>query len=258
MEGPRRLRKRVHLHHARLEATGPGRDRLGVIDLDVRDRAGCACLLPVEQLLERAGLGDLEVIAGDEADVRAAPERPAKGAFDPPHAAFLDEGGHNGHVGRLVEQRDDVARERVPDAAGGQGMSLGRRPGQVVAFAWNDVPGAAPGIVHIPAVAGDDVHVEVHHCLASGCASVEANVVAVGTGRQVVEALFHVPDELHDRGALLVGCREPVSDEASSDDEGVPRRDRERISDRERERVRGDPARRGKREKWRQLPRVSH
>ncbi len=73
---------------------------------------------------------------------------------------------------------------------------------------------------------------------------VEADVVAVRV-ELGVELLLDGLDQVEDRGALLMARREPVGDYTARDHERVARRDGVPIANGERERVEGDPLRRG-------------
>lgn len=199
-------------------------------------------LLPVEQHLEGARLGDVEVVAGEDAEARAAAERGADVGRDDDEAALLDEGGEDRDLACGVEERKDVAGERIGLAAGRERLGA-----EVVALARDDVADAAARIVDVAAVARDDVDVEVHHRLAGGRAGVQADVVAVGM-KLAVELAFDDVDEVEDGGALLGGGGEPVGDDAAGDDECVAGRDREAVANGEGVGVRSDPLHLGDRE----------
>jgi hypothetical protein len=149
--------------------------------------------LPVDEEVDGVGLGDLEVVAGDEADVRAAGDRAVEVGADAVEAGGLDEGGDDRDGVGLGEEWEDVAGEGVGLAAGGEGGVLS----EVVAAAGDDVADAAAGVVHVVVVAGDDVDVEVGDGLAGGGAGVEADVVAVGV-ELGVEGEFDLVDEGED------------------------------------------------------------
>ncbi len=69
--------------------------------------------LPVEQTVERARLGDVEVVPCHDADPSAAPERVRHQVLEPREPAVLDERGDDRDVVRAREQRPQVAEERV-------------------------------------------------------------------------------------------------------------------------------------------------
>lgn len=233
--------ERRGLDHAGLEATrgaGPGRGAGPELGRRLRLEGG-APLRPVEQLAEGLGLRDLERVAGDEADAGAAAHGGEEVRLEQVEAALLDERGDDGDVGRVAEQGREVLEEMVGGAAGRQ---WGGAPGQVVALARDDVANAAARVGDVAAAARDDVHVEVHHRLASRLAGVEADVVAVrGRGERGVEEALHLVHEGKEGGALLRGGLEPGGDLAARDDQGVAVRDRIAVEDREREVVGGDP-----------------
>jgi hypothetical protein len=197
-------------------------------------------LLPVEQRLERAGLRDVQVVARDHPDPGAAPDGRIDRRLEAIEARLLDERGDDGDVGRALEQRDDVARERIVVATGGERRGLA----QVVGLAGDDVADAAARIVHVAAKPRDDVDVEVHDGLARRGARVEPDVVAVGR-ELVVELPLDLGDQGEHRRALVVGRGEPVRGHAPGHDQRVPGGHREAIAERERERVGADPRRLG-------------
>lgn len=152
----------VDLDHARSEAPG-----LGVVVVGLRR------LFPVEQGLERGGLGDREVVAGDEADAGVATEGGIDGEPDAVEAGFLDERGDDRDVRGPIEERKDMAHERIVAAAGGERLDLA----EVVALAGHDVAHTAARVVHVAAKPRDDVDVQVQHDgLAGGGAGVEAEL----------------------------------------------------------------------------------
>jgi len=79
---------------------------------------------------------------------------------------------------------------------------------------------AATRILDVAAVAGDDVHVEVEHGLAGGCAGVDADVVAVRRVARLDVGARHV-DRLHQLAAFPGAGVEPAFDVAHGDDQGV-------------------------------------
>jgi hypothetical protein len=200
-------------------------------------------LLPVKELLERTGLSDLEVVAGDEPHVRTPRHRTTKSVVDATYAALLDERGDDRDVGGSIEERYDVAREGIRRPTGGERV-LRRRRREVIAFARDDVAHASAWIQNVAAVSRDHVDVEVHHGLPRRLARVEADVVAIRPGLRVVALCLHVFHERHHGCAFVRGGGEPVGNHAPRDDERVPGRDRERVADREGEIVGRDPGRR--------------
>jgi hypothetical protein len=223
-------RQLVDLDHAGDEATARG-------------LVGLRGLLPVEQGLERGWRGDVEVVAGDDADPGTALQGAIDGRADAVEAGLLHERRDDRDVAGAVEQREDVASERVVLAAGGERRDVAqvvvlarddmarervilagggerRDVAQVVALARDDVAHTAARVVHVAAKPRDDVDVEVHHGLAGRAAGVEADVVAVW-GELVVEPALDLVDE-GEHGALLVlGGAEPVGGHAAGHDEGV-------------------------------------
>lgn len=129
-----------------------------------------------------------------------------------------------------------MAGEGVVDAARGERAGFA----EVVSLAGDHVPDAPTRIVHVAAVAGNHVDVEVHDGLARGLASVEADVVAVGLVG-LVEFRFRLVDELEDRALFFGGGVEPGRDEAARDDEGVAFGDGVLVVHGEGERVGCDP-----------------
>ena len=256
MKRPRRRRKCADLDNPRLEAPRPRRLRLVVADLDLVHRPRRTGLLPVQELLERPGLRDLEVVAGDEPHAGSAPKSSPERGIDAAHAALLDERSNDRHIGRSVEQRHDVPREGIGHSARRQRTR--NRRGHVVSLAGDDVSHAAAWVGDVTAVPGDDVQMQVHHGLPRRGPGVEADVVAVGARLGAIEIPLHLVDQGQDRAALVFGSREPVRHEAPRDDKRVARRDRVRVADGERELVRGDPRRGRQVEERRHRLRVSH
>jgi len=206
---------------------------------------GVAGAGPVEQRLEGVDLGDAQVVPGQPPHPRAAGEGGLELGPDAPQAAVLDERGDDGDLMSAAQERERVLDEGAVGAAGGKGADLGAgRAREVVATARDDVADAAARVVHVAAIARDDVHVQVHDGLPRGLTGVEADVVAVGAVAGV-ELRLDLVDEGEQRGALGVGGVEPVGDEAARDDEGVPGADGVAVAHGERERVGGDVLGRG-------------
>ena len=87
------------------------------------------------------------------------------------------------------------------------------QPSQYTLLSGTAPPHPAPGVCHVPGVAGDDVDVQVHHRLLGG----GADVVAVGV-EAFVEEDFCLPDEGEEGGEFRV---EEVRDVAVGDEEEV-------------------------------------
>ena len=229
----------------RMEAGGPRGDEHAQLE-----RARGVQLREIEQAQERVGVGDVEVVTGDHAEVAAAGEQVLQRGLDAVDAAAHDEG--DGDVGGhraanvLLEQRQERldASRREPRLAG-----LGLR--EVVALAGDDVANPAARIGHVAAIARDEVHVQVHHRLPGHLARVDPEVVALGRGRARIEgALAHL-DQVEDRGLFVAGGFPPGGHLAPGNDQRVPGRDREAIPDGERELVCAEPVGLGDREKRR-------
>jgi len=94
------------------------------------------------------------------------------------------------------------------------------QPSQYTLFSGTAPPDPAPGVCHVPGVAGNDVDMQVHHRLAGGFSHVHADVVAVGVAA-LVEEVFCLPDEGEEGGLLLVRRAEEVRDVAEGDEEEV-------------------------------------
>jgi hypothetical protein len=112
--------------------------------------------LPVEHALQRLGLRDVEVVAGDEPDPGAALGGREHGGLEQFESAVLDEGRNDRDLVRPGDQRPDVREKRVLRAANDE-----RRRGHplVVALPRNGVADSAPRIVHVTLVARDDMDV---------------------------------------------------------------------------------------------------
>ena len=197
-------------------------------------------LLPVEQNFESAGLGDLEVVAGDEPYARSAEECGMHGVLDVSEPGLLDERGDDRDVLRSPQQGQDMARERIELTAGGEGLHCLR---EVVAPAGQHVSHPATRIVRVPAVARNDMHMQVHDGLSGRCTCVETDVVSVGRELDVELPLDDL-DEFEQRMLLLAGRVEPGRYEAPRNDERVSLADRKRVAQRERERIARDVLRR--------------
>ncbi|BDG02811.1 hypothetical protein AMOR_18070 [Anaeromyxobacter oryzae] len=224
MEGLTRHGEARRLDHSRLE---PGHLTRG------RERA-----LPVEHALQRLGLRDVEVVARDQAHAGAALRRRKHRVLKQLEATVLDECRDDRDVASGREKRSDVGEERVAHPADDQrlgGSSL------VVALPRDDVSDAATRIVHVALIARNDMDVEVHHGLAGGEPCVETDVVACGAVLRVELPLHHL-DEVEDRELLVTSRLEPVGHDPARDDERVPFGDGVGVTDRERERIRGDPS----------------
>ena len=186
---------------------------------------------PVHERLERGDLRDAEVVAREQPDRRVTPQRLLEAGAEAVEAALLHEGGDDGDVGGPGEEREDVPGEGVV-GAGRERAGLS----EVVPLAGDHVPDAAARVVHVAAVARDDVHVQMHDRLARGLPRVEADVVAVGPGRELaVELGFDLVDGVEQRALLLSGGVEPGGDVPLGHDEGVAGGDGVAVAEREHE-----------------------
>ncbi len=244
MKRPRQPGQLRDLDDARLDRTWAIDRVLQVVRVSARP-----ALLPVDQSLERRGLGDVQVVARDDSHPCAAPDGGVEIVLDAGEPAVLDEGRDNRDIGGGREERQDVPRKGILHASGRERRRT-RRPhvcgtSEVVPLTRDDVPDAATRVVHVAAVSGDDMHMKVHHGLPRSGPRVEADIVAVGLMR-LVEPTLHLVHEGEDRATLVVGSVEPGGYHASRDDERMPLRHGEPVFHRERERVRGHP--RGRRD----------
>ncbi len=176
---------------------------------------------------QRLGIGEVEVVAGEEPEPAVPLEHLLEVGEDRIEARLAHEGG--GHVGPdgLAELLDEVLAEGVVPA-GDDAPPVGRRAraGLVGALPGDDVPDAAAGIADVAPVAGDDVDVE--DGLAGGLADVDADGEAVGAVRGL-DGGPRVVDAGQEGEPLGVGRLEPGRHAAPGDDERVPRGDREGV-----------------------------
>ena len=233
--------RRQPLH---LDDAGVERPALAIV-------VGLGRLLPVQERLERVGLRDVQVVAGDHANARAAADRRIDREPDPLEPRLLNERRHDRDLRRPVEEREHVTRERILLATGGERRHLA----QVVALARHDVTHAAARVVHVAAKPRDHVHVQVHHGLARRRPGVEPDVVAVRR-ELLVEPPLHLGDQRQHGALLVLGGAEPVRRHPPGHDQRVPGRHRKAIAEREGELVRADPRRFGHLEKHRHARRI--
>jgi len=100
------------------------------------------------------------------------------------------------------------------------------------------MPDAAARVGDIAVEAGDEVHVQMHHRLASSRADIDPDVVAVGLQLGVELGLHHI-EQLEHRNLFFSGRLEPGGDQPPRHDERVARRDREAVTNRKGEHVGG-------------------
>ena len=120
------------------------------------------------------------------------------------------------------------------------------RPRQIISLLRDHVPHATTRVGHIAGRARDHMDMHMRHGLAGSRATVEADVVAVGLGIEVlVQQLLRVADEVHQRQLLFRRALEERRHDALRDHEHMPRRHWEAVEDRKRQSIRAHPLRRG-------------
>ena len=236
------------LDHMDREAAREGR----VVRL-VHRRVGKCSRMEVKQPLERIGLRDVQVVAGDQAELTAVPQKLLEYGLEEVEPAVLDERrDHGGSVG-APEQGVEEVTELGPGGARGQrlgpvrlvscgawGLLPVRRDPLVVPARGQHVPDASLWVLGVPVVAGDDVHVQMGDGLAGRLACVEADVVSVGV-EVAIQGVLHLLDEGEDGLLFFWGGFEPRLHDPAGDDEGVAFGDGVVVADREGEVVGGDP-----------------
>jgi len=187
----------------------------------------------IQQAPQRARIGGVQVISGEESHGSGARQEVLDVRLEQGEACREHEGDSDVECNGAVHVTGKRSDQRVGFAAGDDarvvphpGVVADLRRGyrivtaRIVALARNRVAHAAAGVLGVAAVAGDDVHVEVEHGLAGGCAGVDADVVAVG-----VVARFDVGagdvGRVHQLAAFLGAGVEPGADVAHGNEQGV-------------------------------------
>lgn len=229
--------------HPHLERAGLGDGRLG----------------HVEQVGQRVGVGDRQVVGGQHPDGRAALDGVRELAGQLGQARLHDEAAHEvDAVEAVVAKAADELEQQAPvdaveqlgrrDGGGGHcrvvalvGLgSAGLGWGEVVALAGDDVADPAPRVGYVAGIAGDHVQVQVLDGLPGGGAGVEAHVVPVWPVA-VVEQRLHLVDQVHQVEALVARRLPPGGDETARHDQGMTFTHRVGVSDRERGTVHRQP-----------------
>jgi hypothetical protein len=192
-------------------------------------------LLPCEEQSERAGVGDTEVIADEDAYGGESLCGGEDVLCDDIQSGALDEAGEDIDVcGAFDAIFEEIPELRIRGSGGQRGLCVagvgsGRCVGgwcggccEVVGEVWDDVANAAAWVGDITCVAGDEMDVEVWDGLSGSGSAVESDVVTVGGGLEsFVEELLDGVDELEDGGLFRGGGVEPCWDEAAGDDQCV-------------------------------------
>ncbi len=197
---------------------------------------------PSVECAERVGIGDEEVIAGQEPDVCAARKGFKEGGSDQFETGGLDKGGEDVGGTGLGEPPPELVPER--GLSGGEPERRGGRRfwSEIVGLGRDHMANAAPGIGDVAGIPRDDMDMDMGDGLAGGGAGIEPDVVAVGFGGEGgVEVVFDGVDEIEEGGLFGGSGVEPGGDEPARDDEGVSRGDGESVGERKGEGVGGDP-----------------
>ena len=171
---------------------------LGDEDADVESIG--SFLLEIEDAQERVGLGDSEVVAGEDADAAFAPfaiEEISKVFLEELDAALENEGREDVGAARVVKVVEEVREQGVlVTSSADEGRCVGGCQGEwggvgnavrarirwheVAGPCGNDVSYAASGIDDVVFVARDQMNVKVRHRLSRGFSNVDPDVEAVG------------------------------------------------------------------------------